>query len=147
MPSANGFWRANKSFIDKTAVRLYNKIMKTNQSGEDYLEAILLLSKELEYVHQIEVARRLGVSQPAVLKALKILKANGYIETDGLHIHLTAPGKEYAEKVYHKHCTISRFLQLLGVDEESADCDACEIEHCISEASFKAMENFVNKNK
>lgn len=121
--------------------------MKHNQSGEDYLEAILLLSGELEDVHQIEVARKMGVSQPAVLKALKILKANGYIHTDGLHIFLTAEGKRYAEEVYHRHCTIREFLIMHGVNGEDADADACEMEHCVSAATFSAMEKFVNKNK
>ena len=121
--------------------------MKRNQSGEDYLEAILLLSKELEFVHQIEVARKMGVSQPAVLKALKILKSNGYINTDGLHIYLTEEGKRYAEEVYHRHCTIREFLILHGVNEEDADADACEMEHCVSPATFSAMEKYVQNNK
>lgn len=120
--------------------------MKHNQSGEDYLEAILLLSGELEDVHQIEVARKMGVSQPAVLKALKILKNKGYIDTDGLHIILTAAGRQYAEQVYHRHCTIRRFLLLHGVNETDADADACELEHCVSAATFAAMEKFVNEN-
>lgn len=120
--------------------------MKKNQSGEDYLEAILLLSEELEFVHQIEVARKLGVSQPAVLKALKILKNNGYLDTDGLHIYLTEEGKRYAREVYHRHCTIRRFLILLGVNEEDADADACEMEHCVSAATFTAIEKYVNEN-
>lgn len=120
--------------------------MKNNQSKEDYLEAILLLSRELDDVHQIEVARKMGVSQPAVQKALKLLKAEGYIDTDGLHIFLTELGKAYAERVYHRHCTISKFLVLLGVNGADADSDACEMEHCVSEATFKAMEKFVNKN-
>ena len=120
--------------------------MKNNQSKEDYLEAILLLSRELEYVHQIEVARKMGVSQPAVQKALKLLKADGYIDTDGLHIFLTDVGKNYAERVYHRHCIISRFLVLLGVNEADADNDACQLEHCVSDATFKAMEKFVKEN-
>ena len=111
------------------------------------MEAILLLSKELEFVHQIEVARKMGVSQPAVLKALKILKTNGYIDTDGLHIYLTDGGRKYAEEVYHRHCTIRQFLVLHGVNEEDADADACEMEHCVSAATFSAMEKFVNENK
>lgn len=119
--------------------------MIKNQSGEDYLEAIFVLSGQLENVHQIEVARKLGVSQPAVQKALKILKGKGYIETDGLHIFLTEEGKSYAEKVYNMHCVIRRFLMLHGVNEEDADRDACEIEHCISPATFAAMERFVKE--
>ncbi len=114
--------------------------MKNNQSKEDYLEAILLLSGELEDVHQIEVARKMGVSQPAVQKALKLLKADGYIDTDGLHIKLTAGGRSYAERVYHRHCTISRFLMLLGVNGADADVDACEMEHCVSDATLAVIE-------
>lgn len=120
--------------------------MKRNQSGEDYLETILILSEELENVHQIEIARKMGVSQPAVLKALKILKGKGYLNTDGLHIYLTENGKKYAAEVYHMHCTIRRFLILHGVNETDADRDACEMEHCVSPATFAAMEKFVNEN-
>lgn len=119
--------------------------MKRNQSGEDYLEAILLLSRELEFVHQIEVARRMGVSQPAVQKALKILKNKGFVDTDGLHIYLTARGDEYAKKVYNRHCVIRKFLELHGVNSADADADACEMEHDVSEATFKMMEDYVNK--
>ncbi|MGN1061097.1 MAG: metal-dependent transcriptional regulator [Candidatus Coproplasma sp.] len=121
--------------------------MKHNQSAEDYLEAVLLLSNELEDVHQIEIARKMGVSQPAVQKALRVLKMQEYIVYDGLHIRLTEQGKKYAEKVYHRHCTIRQFLILHGVEYAAADTDACEIEHCISEQTFAAMEKFVEENK
>lgn len=121
--------------------------MKNNRSSEDYLETILLLSDKLKDVHQVEIARAINVSQPAVQKAMKLLKAEGYIETDGLHIHLTASGKEYASKVYHMHCVIREFLILHGVDKENADRDACEMEHCISQATFSAMERYVEENK
>ena len=114
--------------------------MKHNQSAEDYLETILLLSKELEDVHQIEIARKMGVSQPAVQKALRALKGKGYIITDGLHIHLTEQGREYAERVYHRHITIREFLIASGVDGEVANVDACEIEHVISQQTFEAIE-------
>lgn len=120
--------------------------MKHNQSSEDYLETLLLLSRELEFVHQIDVARRLGVSQPAVQKALKILRSKEYIETDGLHIYLTPNGQKYAEEVYHRHCTIRSFLMLHGVDFDSADTDACEMEHGISPATFAMMEEYIAKN-
>jgi Mn-dependent DtxR family transcriptional regulator len=119
--------------------------MEHNQSSEDYLEAILILSHELEYVHQIEVARKLNVSQPAVQKALKILKGNGYIETDGLHIYLTQLGKEQAEAVYHRHCVIRSFLMQHGVNENDADSDACKMEHAISESTFAMMESYIEK--
>ena len=120
--------------------------MKRNQSAEDYLEKILLLSNQLDFVHQVEVARSMGVSQPAVQKALKILESNGYIKWDGLHIHLTEGGKTYAEEVYCKHCTIKKFLELHGVNPDDADADACEMEHGLSQATWEMMRAYVEKN-
>lgn len=121
--------------------------MKRNQSKEDYLEAILLLSQEQEEVHQIEVARKIGVSQPAVQKALKILKNEDLINVDGLHIHLTLKGKEYALQVYARHCTIRDFLVLHGVSSDIADKDACEMEHGLSEETYNAIKTFVENDK
>lgn len=117
--------------------------MNRNQSGEDYLETILLLAEQLEYVHQIDVARKMGVSQPAVQKALKILKDKQYIRTDGLHIYLTERGESYAKEVYRRHCTIRAFLTLHGVNFADAEKDACEMEHAVSEATFAMMEKYV----
>ena len=120
--------------------------MKRNQSTEDYLECILLLSRENAFVHRVDVARRVGVSQPAVQKAVKILTGQGFVECDGMHIYLTAKGAVYAEKIYDRHCTIRRFLRVLGVNDTDADADACEMEHVLSEASFTAMKNFLEKD-
>ena len=120
--------------------------MKHNQSGEDYLETILLLSKKQEAVHRIDVARAVGVSQPAVQKAIKILIAQGYVETDGMHIHLTESGRDYAEQVICRHCTIRAFLRLLGVSEEAADADACEMEHIISPETYLAIQRYIENN-
>ncbi len=117
--------------------------MKRNQSSEDYLETILLLSKEQEDVHRIDIARRMGVSQPAVQKAIKLLMDKQYVVSDGMHIVLTRTGMAYAKNVYHMHCTIRQFLILHGVDYENADADACEMEHYISGATFSAIEKFV----
>lgn len=119
--------------------------MKHNQSNEDYLESILLLSRETEYVHRVDVARRIGVSQPAVQKALKILESEGYVEFDGLHIYLTEKGAEYAERVYERHCIIKKFLTMHGVNSADAESDACEMEHVISNSSFEMMKTYVNK--
>lgn len=121
--------------------------MKRNQSAEDYLECILLLSRENPHVHRVDVARRIGVSQPAVQKAVKILTEQKLVECDGLHIYLTAKGADYAEKIYDRHCTIRQFLRLLGVNDADADADACEMEHVLSEASFEAMKSFLEKKK
>ena len=119
--------------------------MSRNQSTEDYLEAILLLSRESEFVHRVDVARKIGVSQPAVQKAVKILQSGGYVECDGLHIYLTAKGAAYAESIYDRHCTLKNFLLNLGVNELDAENDACEIEHVISQATFDAIKNIINK--
>ncbi len=121
--------------------------MERNKSSEDYLECILLLSRESEFVHRVDVARKIGVSQPAVQKAVKILRTSGFVECDGLHIYLTKKGEEYATEVYDRHCTITEFLQLLGVNARDAETDACEMEHVISESTFKAIKNFVTETK
>ena len=121
--------------------------MKHNQSSEDYLECILLLSRETEFVHRVDVARKIGVSQPAVQKAIKILEASGFVEFDGMHIYLTSKGEEYAQKVYERHCIIKEFLLLHGVNQADADVDACEMEHVISEATFEMMKSAVRGQK
>lgn len=117
-----------------------------NRSSEDYLEVILLLSHELQFVHRIDIARKMGVSQPAVQKAIKILIDGGYITTDGMHIYLTESGKDYAGSVYNRHCVIRTFLLLHGVNKDDADRDACELEHVVSDATFSMMEDYVSKN-
>lgn len=118
-----------------------------NRSSEDYLESILLLSRELEFVHRIDIARKMGVSQPAVQKAIKILIDGGYITTDGMHIYLTERGRDYAEAVYNRHCVIRKFLILHGVNAADAERDACEMEHIVSDATFSIMEEYVSKNQ
>lgn len=121
--------------------------MKRNQSAEDYLECILLLSKETEFVHRVDVARKIGVSQPAVQKAVHILTENGYIECDGMHIHLTLKGEKYAKEIFDRHCTIREFLTLHGVNSKDADEDACELEHVVSTATFNMMKDYVQNHK
>lgn len=121
--------------------------MKRNQSTEDYLECILLLSKESEFVHRVDVARREGVSQPAVQKAVKILQSSGFVECDGLHIYLTKKGEEYAARIYERHCIIREFLTMHGVNALDADSDACEMEHVISDAAFDMMREYVGKHR
>ena len=119
--------------------------MKRSQSTEDYLECILLLSNETEHVHRVDVARRIGVSQPAVQKAVKILTGSGFVECDGMHIYLTEKGREYALRIYDRHCTIRTFLMELGVNEADADADACEMEHVLSDAAYEAMKKRLSR--
>lgn len=119
--------------------------MNYNQSSEDYLECILLLSRENEFVHRVDVARKIGVSQPAVQKAIKILQSGGYVECDGMHIYLTKKGEEYAAGIFDKHCTLTRFLQKIGVNSADAEADACKMEHILSEASYEAIKKFLDR--
>lgn len=118
--------------------------MVYNQSSEDYLECILLLSRESEFVHRVDVARRIGVSQPAVQKAVKILERDGYVECDGMHIYLTEKGESYASEIFDRHCTLTEFLQKLGVNPADAEADACKMEHILSKASFDAIKKFLD---
>ena len=111
--------------------------MKRNQSAEDYLECILLLSRETQFVHRVDVARKIGVSQPAVQKAVKILQTDGLVDCDGMHIYLTQKGAEYAKEVYERHCIITEFLKMLGVEAADAERDACEMEHVVSPSTFR----------
>ena len=120
--------------------------MIENQSGEDYLEAILRLSAVKKDVHSVEVARELGVSKPAVTKAMRVLGQKGYVSVVDNHIHLTQEGKAYAESVYERHRTLTAFLVGLGVDAYTAEADACRIEHVLSEVTFSAIKKFMDGN-
>ena len=116
---------------------------KHNQSGEDYLESILTISRQQEVVHRIDVAKRMNVSQAAVNKAVKLLCERGYVYEDGKHLYLTEEGKEYAETVYEKHCIIREYLVKNGVSIATAEEDACNMEHLISEETFQMMKRFL----
>lgn len=114
--------------------------VKQSQSGEDYLESILNLSKEHDYVHRIDVAKRMNVSQAAVNKAVKLLLEKEYIYEDGKHLYLTSVGKKYAEDVYEKHCIIRDFLIQNGVSPTTAEEDACSMEHVVSQETVDVMK-------
>lgn len=121
--------------------------MIENESGEDYLEAILRLSAKKQDVHAVEVARELGVSKPAVTKALRILVQKGYVEIAANHIRLTESGRAYASSVYEKHRLITRFFIKLGVDAETAEADACRMEHLVSPATYAAIKRFTEEDE
>ena len=107
--------------------------MKHNRSSEDYLETILILSQRLPVVRSIDIATELNFSKPSVSVAMKHLKESGKIDVStGGHITLTQSGKELAEKVYERHRVLAKMLITLGVDEKTANADACEMEHVIS---------------
>lgn len=119
--------------------------MNVEQSLEDYLEAILVLGENGGDVHQVDVARKLGVSQPAVTKAVRRMKEQGYVRADGMHICLTKEGRERADGIYARHRAVCAFLIALGVDPVNAECDACRIEHIICDETYAAIKNFLEK--
>ena len=111
------------------------------ESGEMYLETILLLGKERESVRAIDIGARMGYSKPSVSRALSRLRAEGHILVDGAgHITLTDKGFAVAEKIYERHRILSDLLTQLGVDPDTATVDACRIEHVISDASFEMIK-------
>ncbi len=116
--------------------------MELHESGEMYLETILILKKRFGYVRSIDIANEMGVSKPSVSRAIALLKENGYITFDpnGM-ILLTESGKTVADKVYEKHLFLTDFLTSIGVSEETAAHDACKIEHVISDETFSALKN------
>ena len=119
---------------------------KNNQSEQDYLESVLMLSRSCAVVHRIDVAKRMNVSQAAVNKAMKLLCEKGYIYEDGKHLYLTEAGKAYAEAVYEKHCIMRDFLQKIGVTPARAEEDACNMEHIVSDETFAAMKTKLENN-
>ena len=110
------------------------------KSSEDYLEAMLMLKEERGYVRSVDIAEQLGVSKPSVSIAVKKLKENGYLEMDHSgFITLTESGREIAERIYTRHKTLTSFFEMLGVDTEIAQEDACLVEHDLSEETFSAL--------
>ena len=115
--------------------------MALHESGEDYLEAILVLEQKNGTVRAIDVARHLNYSKPSVSVAMKRLRENGYIEmdSDGF-ITLLPPGEAIATRIYDRHQLLTQFLMQLGVSQENAAADACKIEHDISDESFEKIK-------
>ncbi len=116
--------------------------MELHESGEMYLETILILKNRFGYVRSIDIANEMGVSKPSVSRAISLLKENGYITFDpnGM-ILLTDSGKAVADKVYERHLFLTDFLTSIGVSEDTAAHDACKIEHIISDETFSALKN------
>ena len=115
--------------------------MQVNESSENYLETILVLSKRNPVVRSVDIAEELGFKKSSVSVAMKHLRENGYIEVDSSgYITLLDSGRQIAEKIYERHTTISKWLMSIGVDEKTAVEDACRIEHIISSESFEAIK-------
>ena len=116
------------------------------ESGEMYLETILVLSEKSSDVHAVDVSEYMGYSKPSVSRAVGILKEKGFITVDpnGV-IHLTKKGRSKASAIYERHNVLTEALMMIGVDEASAAEDACKMEHYISERTFEAIKNHVNQ--
>ena len=116
--------------------------MHTNESAENYLETILILSKSHPVVRSVDVASELGFKKSSVSVAMKKLR-----ETDQITVSLTESGRATAEKIYERHLFLSEWLEKLGVDPVVAASDACKIEHVISTESFAAIKKHIDLNK
>ena len=120
----------------------------TTRSQEDFLEALLMLEEAGEPLETTRVAKRLGISKPAVHQMGHELINKGYItRIDYGDMSLTEEGRTIAKNVLHRHHVLKEFLLGLGLDETTAEEDGCEMEHIISEATFAAIEREVNKKK
>ena len=118
--------------------------MIVNESAENYLETILMLSKKLPVVRSVDIANELGFKKSSVSIAMKNLRENNHITvTDAGFIYLTDTGREIAEMVYERHEFLSSWLISLGVPSEIATEDACKIEHIFSKESYDAIKKFV----
>ena len=123
--------------------------MKLYASGEDYLETILILHREMGMVRSVDVARHMDVSKPSVCHAVAVLQEGGFLAMDEDHfLHLTEVGKEIAGKIYERHRFFTDRLIEAGVDPKTAEADACRIEHVISDETFRRLkEEYQSKNE
>ena len=120
--------------------------MNLQESGQMYLETILILTGEKSNVRSIDVCEYMGFSKPSVSRAVGLLKKGGYIDVDkDGYITLTDEGRAEAQKIYDRHKILTTFLESIGVDHDVASADACKIEHHISDESFEAICSFLNK--
>ncbi len=121
--------------------------MKIHASGEDYLEAILILQKKSGMVRSVDLARHMGFSKPSISHAVGVLKDGGFLTVDGEgYLHLTETGREVAEKIYERHKFFTEQLMTVGVDQKTAEQDACRIEHCISDESFQKLKKVLHNS-
>jgi len=124
-----------------------SKEMIENESAENYLETILILSKKLPVVRSVDIANELGFKKSSVSIAMKNLREKNHITvTDAGFIYLTDSGKRIAELIYERHQFISEWFIKLGVPADIAIEDACKMEHILSKESYEAMKNFVKQH-
>ena len=128
--------------MSKKQVRSMLPDKKLHASGEDYLEAVLVLQKKKGMVRSVDVARYMEVSKPSVCHAVATLKAGGFLTMDeDFFLRLTDVGQEVAEQTYEKHCFFTRLLVDAGVEPKTAEQDACRMEHAISDNSFQKIKS------
>ena len=122
--------------------------MKLHASGEDYLEAVLVLQRKKGMVRSVDVARHMEVSKPSVCHAVATLRDGGFLTMDSDYfLHLTDVGRKVAEQIYEKHRFFTEMLINAGVDPITAERDACRIEHVISESSFQRLKKTLTEKK
>ena len=121
--------------------------MALQESGEMYLETILILSREHGRVRSVDISEHMGYSKPSVSRAVGLLKQDEFItvEKEG-YIHLTEKGLAVAQKILDRHTILTQMLVALGVSKETAANDACRIEHVVSDETFEAVRRHVQKN-
>ncbi len=120
-----------------------NMTKEMHESGEMYLETILVLSQMKPVVRSIDICDYMNFSKPSVSRAVGKLKADGYIEVDGSgYIVLTETGRQIAERIYDRHNTLQSIFMTIGVDEQTAEDDACKLEHYLSDATYEALKKY-----
>ena len=118
------------------------------ESGEMYLESILVLKNTLGQVRAIDVVHYTGYSKPSISRALSLLRVDGMVTVDeNGYIELTDKGRERAAKVYERHQILADFFESIGVSTATADSDACKVEHVISDETFESIKAHLSKNK
>ena len=116
--------------------------MALQESGEMYLESILILSRKKGSVRSVDISEHMGYSKPSVSRAVGLLRSGNYITTDrDGYIRLTDQGRAVAERILSRHTLLTELLIRLGVDKDTASADACKMEHIISEQTFSAIKN------
>ena len=120
--------------------------MALQESGQMYLESILILSRKNGFVRSVDISEHMGYSKPSVSRAVGLLKAGGYIciDEEG-YIYLTDSGRAVAEGILSRHTILTEMLVRMGVDREIASADACKMEHIISQETFEAIKNHMSQ--
>lgn len=122
--------------------------MTLQESGEMYLETLYILSRTSENVRSLDIAEYRGFSKPSVSRAVGLLQSGGFITVDPKgYLRLTPDGEEIAKKIFERHTMLTDFLVSLGVPRDTAEDDACKIEHDISDISFEALRRHFEKDR